>query len=103
MNLQNQTKILTLKSDKIINKFHRSQNSNCSLNFMKVKVDDDIEYVFCGLNSFPVESIASKMTIEFHSRHNTYGGKFRCNLRTIEEECRCGWKNPVGKGDKIRI
>ncbi|XP_046827166.1 venom serine protease-like [Vespa crabro] len=69
-------------------------SSNCSLDFMKVKVDDDIEYVFCGLNSFTVESIASKMTIKFHSRYNTYGGKFRCILRVVKEECRCGWKNP---------
>ncbi|KAF7389351.1 hypothetical protein HZH66_010488 [Vespula vulgaris] len=69
-------------------------SSNCSLDFMKVKVDDDIEYVFCGLNSFAVESIASKMTIKFHSRYNTYGGKFRCNLRSVKEKCRCGWKNP---------
>lgn len=70
---------------------------------MKIEVDDGIEYVLCGLNSFPVESLTSKMTIEFHSKRNTYGGKFQCDLKTIEEECRCGWTNPVGKRGKIRI
>ncbi|KAL2723532.1 venom serine protease-like isoform X2 [Vespula maculifrons] len=74
--------------------FNVPSNSNCSLDFMKIEVDDGIEYVLCGLNSFPVESLTSKMTIEFHSKRNTYGGKFQCDLKTIEEECRCGWTNP---------
>ncbi|KAL2749493.1 venom serine protease-like [Vespula maculifrons] len=67
---------------------------NCSMDYIKVKVGDGIEYVFCGLDSFVVESISSEMTILFHSRYNTYGGKFRCDLRMVEDSCRCGWKNP---------
>ncbi|XP_046828197.1 venom serine protease-like [Vespa crabro] len=68
--------------------------ANCSMDYIKVDVGDGIEYKFCGLNSFVVESISSKMTITFHSEYNTYGGKFRCDLRAVEDQCRCGWKNP---------
>ncbi|KAL2713388.1 venom serine protease-like [Vespula squamosa] len=67
---------------------------NCSMDFMKVAVGDGVEYTFCGLDSFVVESISSKMTITFHSRYNTYGGKFRCDLTAVEKKCKCGWKNP---------
>ncbi|XP_015184240.1 PREDICTED: venom serine protease-like [Polistes dominula] len=67
---------------------------NCTMDYLKVKISDDIEYKFCGLNSFSIQSIGTRMEIIFHSRYNTYGGKFQCTLRATEEECKCGWKNP---------
>lgn len=67
---------------------------NCTLDYLKVKISDDIEYKFCGLNSFAIQSIGPNMKIIFHSRYNTYGGKFQCTLTATEEECKCGWKNP---------
>lgn len=67
---------------------------NCTMDYLKVQISDDIEYKFCGLNSFAIESIGTSMKITFHSRYNTYGGRFKCTLRATEEECKCGWKNP---------
>lgn len=67
---------------------------NCTMDYLKVKISEDIEYKYCGLHSFAIESIGSDMSIIFHSRYNTYGGKFQCTLTATEEECKCGWKNP---------
>lgn len=67
---------------------------NCSRDALTVQVQDDIEYVICGLSSFVVESLTNKMIIKFHSKYNTIGGRFQCELKAIEENCRCGWKNP---------
>ncbi|KAI4500529.1 hypothetical protein M0802_004491 [Mischocyttarus mexicanus] len=71
-----------------------TKSPNCTMDYLKVKISEDIEYKFCGINSFALESIGSNMKIQFHSRYNTYGGKFQCTLTAAEEECKCGWKNP---------
>lgn len=67
---------------------------NCSVDALSVQIDNDIEYSYCGLSSFVLESKTSKMNIRFTSSQNTYGGRFVCQLTAIAEDCQCGWKNP---------
>lgn len=61
-----------------------------------VRFDGKDTNTYCGAGKFENKGI--NVTINFNSPFYTLGGRFLCEIKTIEfdeDNCQCGWKDLV--------
>jgi len=67
---------------------------DCSGDRVNIQYDGRYMNSYCGQGKFITEGINATVTL--NTRSNTSGGVFLCEATAIyEDNCQCGWKNPV--------
>lgn len=86
--------------------FQLPSSSWCSLDNLSIsqtgRVDLGDAKRFCGWSPFQVESTSYRMTIALNVGRFSKGGRFRCSIRALKNNCNCGVRNR-GKIGKVQL